>query len=321
MFAKAHGGGQGLTAVAALLGSILAGCGDGRECLTRDDCPQGQICVMGECRPEATKDAGSDGGGQDSGLPDAGSPDGSLPDGGHPDAGGCQYVDDGVINRQELVIEVGLGATYRVNQTSPVAVDLVGQMSGGEPLWDFTSSTSPDRSVVDELLPVAGTWFASDFPDATYSALIDESTGTLGVYRVTPDAVSMLGIVSQEENKTILTYDPPVDLMRFPIELGDSYIVETTSSGYYNWTMTTLEETYELTVDARGRVVVPAGSFHALRLRTDFTQHIPYTMIWVERIIYVWVTECFGVVARVRSEDDETEPLFTSAAELRRMTL
>ena len=308
------------SALACLCAAFAVGCGDNADpaCLNRNDCPTGQICVMGECRPEVAQDGGVDGG-SDAG-PDAGR-DGGAPDGGSPDSGVCDYVDDGVINRQELVIEVGMGATYRVNQDTPVTVDLVGQMSGGEPLWDFSQGTSSDRSVVDELLPVVGTWFAADFPDATYAALLDEGLGTLGVYRVTADAVSMLGIVSQTANETLLTYDPPVDLMRFPIALNDHYIVETTSSGTYSWTLFTAEETYEFTVDARGRVVVPAGSFHAARIRTDFMQHIPYTAIYVERILYVWVTECFGVVARVQSEDGETEPLFTAAAEFRRMTL
>lgn len=305
-----------------VVGAVLAGgCGDGggRECLNRNDCPEGQICVMGECRPEVARDGGTLDAGPDAGS-DAG-PDGGPLDAGSSDGGVCDYVDDGVIHRSELVIQVGLGATYRVNQTSPVTVDLVGQPSGGEPLWDFSQGFPSDRSVVDELLPVSGTWFAADFPDATYAALLDESLGTLGVYRATPEAVSLLGIVSQEADETLLTYDPPVDLMRFPIALEDHYLVETTSSGTYNYALFTAEETYEFTVEARGRVVVPAGSFHALRIRTDFTQHIPYTLIWVERILHVWVTECFGVVARVQSEDGETEPLFTSAAELRRMTL
>ena len=109
--------------------------------------------------------------------------------------------------------------------------------------------------------------------------------------------------------------------MRFPIQLNDHYLVETTSSGFYNWTWTTIDETYDVTVDALGTVVVPAGSFHALRIRTNFTQHIPLTMFWVDRIIYVYVTECFGIVTRITSQDDETENLFDEAAEFRRMTL
>ncbi|MFH2009410.1 MAG: hypothetical protein ABI333_22655 [bacterium] len=296
---------------------LLAGCGDDQaECHDESDCPAGQRCVLGECRPavdqdgalpdggDARVDAGADAGG------DAGADGGDL----------CEYVDDGVVNRDELVIEVGLGATYRVNQTGPVSVDLVGQDVGGEPLWDYTGTTPSDQSVVDELLPVPGTWYAGDFPDSTYAAHLDDET--LGVFRVTDQALAMIGIVSVEPNKTLLTYSVPVDVLRFPIQLGDHYVINTVSSGTFNWTpMWTVEETYDITVDALGTVVVPAGSFHALRIRTNLHQYIPFTLFTLDRILYVYVTECFGIVARLRSEDDETENLFTQAAEYRRMTL
>jgi hypothetical protein len=248
---------------------------------------------------------------------DAATVDGDTPDG-HV---GCEYVDDGVIERGELVFEVGLGATFRVNGTAPVTVDLVGEMSGGERVWDYTEPTPSDRSVVDELLPVSGTWFADEFPNATYCAVLDESYGTLAVYEVTDTALRMLGIVSEEADETLLTYDPPVDILRFPIELGDHYVVETSCTGTFNWSYFNADETYEVTVDESGTAIVPAGSFHVLRIRTNYTQHIPFTMIYTDRIIYAYVTECFGVVARITSQDDETENLFTEAEEYRRMTL
>jgi hypothetical protein len=97
--------------------------------------------------------------------------------------------------------------------------------------------------------------------------------------------------------------------------------VETDCTGTFNWSYFSAEETYEVTVDEEGTVIVPAGSFHVLRVRTNYSQHVTMTMLWTDRIIYAYVTECFGVVARITSEDDETENLFTEAEEYRRMTL
>ncbi len=300
-------------------GGAATGCGDDDvECRIKSDCAPGEACVMGQCRPEVGPDAGTDAS-ADAGL-DAGVDAGR--DASTGDSGVCEYVDDGIIHRNEMVIEVGLGATYRVNGTSPVAVDVVGDTSGSEPLWDFTGTTASDESVVDELLPLTGAWYAADYPTATYVAWLDHDLGTLGVFRVTADALQMLGIVSETENETNLAYDPPVDLLRFPLALNDTWTIETTSTGTYNYTpLTTIDETYQVTVDALGTVVVPAGSFHALRVRTDFEQHIPYTMIYTDRIVYMWVTECFGIVAKITSQDDETDAQFTQAAEYRRMTL
>jgi hypothetical protein len=304
------------------VGAGAAGCGDdGPECRIKADCPPGEACVLGQCRPEVGPDAGSDAAvnADADAAGDAGSDAGD--DAGTPDSGVCEFVDDGVVNRDELVFEVGLGATYRVNDSAPVTVDVVGTGSGGQRYWDFSGSTASDRSVVDELLPLTGAWYAADYPTATYVAWLDEGLGTLGVFRVTDQALQMLGVVSETPDETNLRYDPPVDLLRFPLAEQDTWLVETTSSGFLNHGWTQLEETYQLTVDAAGTVVVPAGSFRALRVRTDFEQHVPFTLIYTERILYLWITECFGIVARITSQDDETDPQFTQAAEYRRMTL
>jgi hypothetical protein len=37
------------------------------------------------------------------------------------------------------------------------------------------------------------------------------------------------------------------------------------------------------------------------------------------RIQYLWLTECYGEVARITSTDGEVDPNFTQAAEFRRL--
>ena len=43
------------------------------------------------------------------------------------------------------------------------------------------------------------------------------------------------------------------------------------------------------------------------------------TMIWSGVIIFLFITECYGTVARVRSTDGETATDFTTASEYRRL--
>jgi hypothetical protein len=77
------------------------------------------------------------------------------------------------------------------------------------------------------------------------------------------------------------------------------------------------QEKWVFSVDLRGTTKVPAGSFDTLRVRMGYTQ--TYGLLVTTRIIYLHVAECYGAVARVRSQDNETSSDFTQAAEYRRL--
>ena len=98
------------------------GCSLALDFASLEDGPQDAGSSL-DATSDGGADAASDGGLVIDGGPDAGTADSGL----------CEYVDDGVVNRNELVIEVGLGATYRVDDTAPVAVDVVGDRTGSEP--------------------------------------------------------------------------------------------------------------------------------------------------------------------------------------------
>jgi hypothetical protein len=145
----------------------------------------------------------------------------------------------------------------------------------------------------------------------------------LGAYLPTNDALQLLGWFSQERNKAKVTYRTPVDVLRFPLKMGDTWNVKTTASGSFpqNFTLYSASEDYDFAVDAKGKAKTPAGTFDVLRLRFKLrqTQTLP-VVATISRITYLFIAECFGVVARVESKLYESDENFTKASRLKRLS-
>jgi hypothetical protein len=234
----------------------------------------------------------------------------------------CHPNGDGMIERSELRFEIGSSATYVVNAPgTTAAVNVAGDLDAGVLHWDFTAATPDDRRMIDELLPLAGRWFEADFPGAAYATVLDPNEGILGIYRLTDEALLLMGMASEEDGRIRLTYDPAVEIIRFPVRVEDRWQVESTVSGVYNWLPSTANATYVVEVDASGVLRVPAGEFQVTRIRVDLSQSVPFTIFGMDNISYTFLAECYGVIARVRSTDGEENPDFTEAAEYRRLTL
>ena len=294
---------------------LAAGCGgNDRACRVDDDCGPGQACVVGACRALAGADLGAsvDLGGAPADLLPA------IPDGWNPDAlaASCSFNGDGTITRDEESFIVGLGALFAVNAPgTPVPVDVVAK--GG--VWDFSAPVSSERKQFDQLVTPSGQWWAADFPTATYAERIDDGQQAYGVFRVSADKLEMLGVVSDQGgvSRTELTYATPIVALQFPLSVGTTWTSQSNVSGLAAGYAFAAAEKYVFTVDQRGTTKVPAGSFDTLRLRMDYTQY--YGALVTTRISYLHLAECYGAVARVRSQDDETSNDFTQAAEYRRL--
>ncbi|MDX9720196.1 MAG: hypothetical protein RBU37_05585 [Myxococcota bacterium] len=232
----------------------------------------------------------------------------------------CVPNNDGIITRQEVPIRVGLRATFRV--ATDVPVDLVGSTEEGSERrsWDFTGPYQGDHSVLAELRPVSDFWFADDFPDATYATPLSDSSDLLGVFQLTDDALLLLGVASPEDGfiYTRLSYSPPVTVLSFPFELGDTWTTDATFSGILNGGIWTQSEEYTSSVDAAGSLTTAFGTFEILRVRTDLDRLVGFYSTQVRT--FGFVAECFGTVATVSSEDDPDEIEFTQAAEIRRLS-
>jgi hypothetical protein len=293
----------------------LGGCGgDKSGCRIDDDCPVGDACVVGQCRPLSGADlsgtAGDLGAAADLATP--------IPDGWNPDAlaDSCSFNGDGTITRAEESFMVGLGALFAVNAPSTtVPVDNVAQNG----VWDFSAAVSSEAKQFDQLVAPSGQWWAADFPTATYGERIDDGQQAYGVFRVGGDKLEMLGVVSDQGgfNRTELTYATPIVVLQFPLAVGTTWTSESDVSGLASGVGFFAHEKYVFDVGQRGTTRVPAASFDTLRLKMSYTQ--TYGALVSTRITYLHLAECYGAVARVRSKDNETSADFTQAAEYRRL--
>lgn len=286
----------------ALLAALVPACDDGAGdvCRRHEDCASGRCGADGLCEPVTSDDAGP-------GADAAAEPDAST--------AACQPDHDGVVTRAEYPTRIGLSATFRV--ALDATVDTAGVETDGERRWSLVGPYDDDSDVRAELLAVAGTWYADHFPDADYAAPLGE--GLLGVFDATPDALLLLGVVTPSEDypQTRLTYDPPVEILRFPVTAGARWSTDASVSGVAQGTPVFYSESYDSVADAAGRVEVPFGEFPALRIRVDLTRFVGGAVITQKS--HLFLSECYGTVASVRSHDYESDDEFTEAAELRRL--
>ncbi len=306
-----------MCAAAALAALVGAGCDESTGCRSDSECPGG-ACVVGMCRPLPDLGGGADA----AGMPDLAM--GQFDAGASNDLAGndavapiCNTNGDGVIEASEAPFIVGLGALYVVNPpNSTVTVDLTAKAGA----WDFTAPVPGEQKVFDQLLPAGGQWWTADFPGATHAQKLADGQPLYGVYRATPAALKLLGIVSDTGGlqKTELTYATPIDVIRFPLKQGDTWTQTSGVSGFAQGVAVVgATDTYTFTVDARGTTKTPAGQFDTLRLRFDYKE--VYGFAVTTRITYLHLAECFGAVARIRSQDGEQKADFTQAAEYRRL--
>lgn len=251
--------------------------------------------------------------------------DGSLDSGVDGDAesdsgAGCRANNDGIITAAESPVVLGASLLFRVNAAgSEPSVDLAGEMVDGVLTWHFDRELAGDRVIEDVIHAVASTRVADEFPDATYASTVPGYETAVGIYRVADEAVSLVGLASLEDDSTLVTYDPPVDVVRFPLEVGATWTTETSATGLVENIAFNATETYTVTVDAAGQVVVPAGTYPVLRVRTELDRS--GGPLSDQRVSYAWVAECWGRVAYVGSLPGVTEQDFSEAEQVWRLTL
>ena len=252
----------------------------------------------------------------------------AIPDGGAdalygapPDFGPmCSGNNDGVIARSELQFPLGAVVDYLSNPSgTTVAVAPDGTMTASGQQWDLTSTAGDVHKLAIE--PVADKWFAASFPNASYATTTDLATGTLGIFRVTDDALLILGYASPEPNKTLLVYDTPIISLKLPASLGQSWVSTAhVINGTLDGAPYASTDTYKISVDARGTAILPFLSFgNTLRVHVDLSQALPGAV--VTHIQYLFFHECYGELGRMVASPDETNESFTSAAEFRRLSI
>jgi hypothetical protein len=243
-----------------------------------------------------------------------------VPDDDAGQPGVCTPDHDGIIERDEFPAEPGRSAPYRV--AGDITVDTRGTTQSNTRVWDFSGSYADERNTTLQLQAVDDQWFADDFPDASYVTRLSALEGeeTLGIYKLTSDALLLQGAVSPEDGlyATELEYDPDVPILKFPMQQGDSWSIDSDVTGTYNGTpVGVISETYDIEVDARGEVVTPYGRFPALRVYTQLDRQWGWFPESVRTMTFA--VECFGTVATARSDGNAETKHFEQAAELRRL--
>lgn len=258
--------------------------------------------------------SGSDAGAEDVVLTDTFTP---------PTDGGCRPNNDGIITRAEFPGVVGASALYLVNRDGVTVdgVNTAGTVTEGTRRWDFSARRMDDQPVLDEVLSPQGRWWSGQYADATFASVIDRATNLLGVYRLSATALELLGTVSTTANQTNLRFTPPVQILRFPLRVGDRWQQTVNGNGTVNFTPLVNVTNYSTSVDAQGEVWTPAARFPALRVNTTLDQSIPLTVFRRTLRTYAFITECGGLVARVASVENDTAENFTRASEYRRLNL
>jgi hypothetical protein len=318
--------GAGLTLVALLaaVAATMGGCAAGteRQCYVGADCPSGACRSDGTCEPPPSSNggggAGAQGGGGAGGAVGGG---GQGPTGGGGSGGSsvCLPNDDGTIEQAEIPLAAGLDAKFETATDATVSTAGVSNPDGSR-TWDYSGALPGDQPTLVATLPLAGMWFESSFPGASYAAELSSTSDLLGVFEIGSGELLLRGIVSPTGGlyRTELSYSPAVPVLDFPLTESKSWQITSNVTGLTVGVASAYTEQYAYEVDAHGDVVTPFGTFHVLRLRSTLTRTVGMLVTVVRSFLFV--TECFGTVASVTSQDNESNVQFEDASEVRRLT-
>ena len=240
----------------------------------------------------------------------------------------CIGNNDGAITAAEMPTVMGAVVTYSVNQqTASPEVNVAGTTIDGGHLWDFREAPG-SQPVAMTVLDPADFWFSEHFPGADYAtpaSLWDEDV--LGIFSDGDNAALMLGLASvqgpEDPGHTLLVYDEPVAVYRFPLNVGATWQQTATfSNALLQGVKNAGKEDYKFVVDGRGTVLLPQFTLeNTLRVRLESTQTFVVSQGSpdIRRVHYFYVHECLGEVARIVSMPGTSVLDFTVASEFRRL--
>jgi hypothetical protein len=330
-----------LLCFAAFAGVAPWGCSSSSpQCSVGADCASGVCESDGKCGPVSTTHTdsgitlGSDSGaaGDDGGAGDDAADDSPVTeDTGSPfpgvDGGLCVPTNDGTITRDEVPMQAGLHANFEFAEN--VTVDSAGVMNAnGSYAWDLTgpfqaSGTTPydgDHTVLVTTNDPTGQWFSSEFAAATYTTKLSDTANLLGIFEGTTTALQLLGVASPTSgsSQTELKYATPIDAIAVPMQLGSTWTSNSVVTGTAEGLTVDYTEEYVNKVDAQGTLKIPYGTFNVLRIQTVLTRN-DLGVVTVTRS-FSFIAECFGSIASITSQTDETAVNFTNASQVQRLT-
>lgn len=237
---------------------------------------------------------------------------------------------DGRIESRELAPQIGIPSTYLVTPPGKErAVDLAGRINpAGKLEWGFGVDFADDAVASIAAQKLEAKWYAGSFASVPNPVVVAIDVGgrTEGVYTHDEQGFFLHGVASAEadppEGRTLLVYDTPIMLYRFPLEPGAAWTsVGVVRDGRLRGLPIATRDTYEVRVDAAGQINLPDFILtQALRVRTTVTISPSPGQVTTQRQVG-FLFECIGEVARATSKLNETADDFTAAMELRRLGL
>lgn len=231
----------------------------------------------------------------------------------------CVPDRDGQITADELPIALGATLTYYVGEDR--TVDLAG--TGG--IYDLSEERPDDTIAAIGPVALATQWYAASFPTGQF--VVDAGGGLDGIYHQDDRALWLDGTASHDEapaaGKTLVRYADPIAVLRFPIADGQAFSETGEIAG---GTIAGLPfigtDQVDVDVTEGTRLDVPYVQFSPVfRVRTHVVRAAQGGGATIGKRTTIFMFECFGEVARAESQQDETNPDFTSAAYLRRFAL
>jgi len=222
----------------------------------------------------------------------------------------CLPDRDGAITADELPVALGVTATYYVSRD--VAID-----NRDAEIWDYDEERAGDDVIALGPVALGAQWYAPEFPTGQF--VVDG-----GIYHQTEQALFLDGLASETEApKTLIRYDQPIPVLRFPLVDGDSFqATGTITQGTVMGLPFNGQDELTVEVQGEGRIDLPYVRFSpALRVLTHVVRRPSSGSPVVGRRTVIYLFECFGEVTRAESAVDEPNPDFTTAATLRRFAL
>jgi hypothetical protein len=292
------------------------------ECTVGADCASGVCESNGKCAPVSTTH--HDGGvtvQTDAQVQEAQAGDAPEQETGTAGEGGigCVPNHDGTITREEVPMIAGLHANFVIAEN--VAVDSAGTMNpDGSRSWDFSGMLAGDHTVVTTTDAPQGQWFSAQFTTATYTTKLSDTATLLGVFQAGGQSLLLQGVVSPTSGpqQTEVSYMPAAEILGFPMMMGSTWTSTSNVTGTDNGVQVIYTEKYASTVDAHGTLKVPYGTFDVLRVQTTLTRTVAGVPTVTQSLAFI--TECFGPVATLTSQSNETNTQFSNAAEAQRLT-
>jgi len=232
---------------------------------------------------------------------------------------------DGVITADEIRPAIAVPVSFAVSPDGEQReVDQLGATDdAGRLVWDWSQREVDDQGLTVEAESISGRWYQDGFPADAFVLPFDPGGTIEAVYTHDDAAIWLHGLASSERTPTtLLAYDEPIAVNRFPIATGDSYeSVGVIRDGLLQGLPYAGRDVYRVEVVDAGRLLLPDLSFTQAHLVQTEVRLEPAVGSPTSQRQSSWLFECFGEVARATSRRDEVRADFRVAAEVRRLGL